>query len=295
MEVRNGKKMNFKRIYSQIAKYGRTIPELAEEYGMEEEEFIERIQMGLEQKLFLSALSASEKHLKQRKACVKSDCSKITENTQVERKDITELKKENEKNAISRLESRRSNLVRNISDEEKKLDTVSESLIMREKVVEEHENEVNEKKKELEVAIKELTKLKNGREKMKESVERQSRKVEELRQELENVENQIYELKNKDAYLVVPNFTGTRPEYGTFYSTVMIEGFTKLSVVEVPEDYYLKPNLDEMIAAGYDSYKEYTEALQFVMLCMKFECEGMEYNILGNDERIKKLLEIVIQ
>ena len=41
MEVRNGKKINFKRIYSQIAKYGKIIPELAEEYGMGEEQFLE--------------------------------------------------------------------------------------------------------------------------------------------------------------------------------------------------------------------------------------------------------------
>lgn len=76
MEIRNGKKMNFKRIYSQIAKYGRTISELAEEYGMDEETFMERIKMGLDSKLFLNALSANERHLKERKACKKNASKK---------------------------------------------------------------------------------------------------------------------------------------------------------------------------------------------------------------------------
>ena len=67
MEVRNGKKMNFKRIYSQIAKYGRSIPELAEEYGMDEHAFIERMEMGLDPKLFSRALKANERNLKQQR------------------------------------------------------------------------------------------------------------------------------------------------------------------------------------------------------------------------------------
>ena len=66
MAVRCNKKLNYKNIYSQIAKYGKTIPEMAEKYEMEEDEFIKRIQMGLEPKLFSNAMSSSEKNLKHR-------------------------------------------------------------------------------------------------------------------------------------------------------------------------------------------------------------------------------------
>ena len=59
MAVRCNKKLNYKNIYSQIAKYGKTIPEMAEKYEMEEDEFIKRIQMGLEPKLFSNAMSSS--------------------------------------------------------------------------------------------------------------------------------------------------------------------------------------------------------------------------------------------
>ena len=73
MDVRNnGKKMNFKRIYSKIAKYGRIIPELAEEYAMEENAFIERMQMGLESKLFSKVMKTNERNLKYRQDAKKN-------------------------------------------------------------------------------------------------------------------------------------------------------------------------------------------------------------------------------
>ena len=67
MEVRNnGKKINYKRIYSQLAKYGKIIPEMAEEYAMDENAFVEKMQMGLESKLFTKAIKANDRNIKYR-------------------------------------------------------------------------------------------------------------------------------------------------------------------------------------------------------------------------------------
>ena len=63
MEVWNGKKVNLKRIYSQIVKYGMTIPELVNEYGIEEQIFMERLKKGFEEKLFSEVRKANERHL----------------------------------------------------------------------------------------------------------------------------------------------------------------------------------------------------------------------------------------
>lgn len=69
MVVRKGKKMNFKRIYSQIVKYGSTIKELSEDYGINRDVFLTRIQKALGTKLFSCVLRADKKNSqKQQKA-----------------------------------------------------------------------------------------------------------------------------------------------------------------------------------------------------------------------------------
>lgn len=68
----------------------------------------------------------------------------------------------------------------------------------------------------------------------------------------------------------------------------------KIKKEEVATDYVLEPNLNDMLVAGYDSYKEYMEGFQFVMLCIEFLCEEKKLTVLVSDGRIKKLLEICI-
>ena len=122
METRNnnGKKMNYKRIYSQIAKYGKIIPELAEEYAMEENVFIERIKMGLDPKLFSNAIKANERNIKHRQSLKKNNSTKTT-NAKQEEQDIVSKKnqervqqnyrsKQSEKDKVSSLEKKRKRL-----------------------------------------------------------------------------------------------------------------------------------------------------------------------------------------
>ena len=317
MAVRCNKKLNYKNIYSQIAKYGKTIPEIAEKYEMEEDEFIKRIQMGLEPKLFSNAMSSSEKNLKHRqkaknkttKTAVKQEEEEMSRkgeakvmfnyrqqqsekdklaSIQEKRKTLEELKNQEpapSESEMDILEKEIADVDEEISKEEKALDTDKLSLASAEK-------SLNDKQKAFEEASKNLEEAKKQKEAAEKLVEKRVNGIKELKNKKESVESQITELKNKNIYLVAPGYSGEKPEYGTFYSTAKIEEFEMLSIVETNAEFAIEPELKEMLIAGYDSYKEYSEALRFVMLCAEYACkEGVEYSVLVDDERLKKLIK----
>ena len=66
MEIRNCKKMNFQIIYKQISKFGRTISELAEEYGMDEDSFIEKNKKGRDPKILSSEKKTRKRNIKKK-------------------------------------------------------------------------------------------------------------------------------------------------------------------------------------------------------------------------------------
>lgn len=319
MEVRNGKKMNFKRIYSQIAKYGKTIPELAKEYGMVETLFLERIQMGLEPKLFSSAIKANERNLKQLRnnnneiGSVKTAPKTATD---VNHEEEIEMARRNEetmeqnyrqkqsqkdkesqrqKKALGKkqppaledmsvLENKKVTITGEIFDKEKALNEAIQILDIREKTVTETQRIFDE-------ASKALAESKSERDEAKNVVAQHTKSIEELKAKLGDVETQITELKNKAIYLVAPGFTGKKPAYGTFYSTTKVQGDETLSVVDAAVDFVIEPELKDMVVAGYDSYKEYMEGLRFAMLCVEYTCKDIEYTVLVDDERLKRLLQ----
>lgn len=316
-EVRNGKKMNFKRIYSQIAKYGKTIPELALEYDMDEQAFIERMEKGLDPKLFSSALKANERNLKQKKRD-EDKCSEqiATETTSENHEEETDMARRNEErmeqnyrqkqSAMARetqkqrkqttrkksgtsedmsvLESKKVAVTGEISEQEKALNEANQILAIREETV-------TETQKVFDEATKALTEAKKERDQAKKAVNQHTQAIDKLKVALSNVESKITELKNKAIYLVAPGYAGDKPAFGTYYSTSAVEGFDGLSVVEAAADYAIEPELKDMVVAGYDSYKEYMEGLRFVMLCVEYTCNGTEYTVLVDDERLKRLLQ----
>lgn len=318
MEVRNGKKMNFKRIYSQIAKYGRSIPELAEEYGMDEQAFIERMEMGLDPKLFSRALKANERNLKQQRnnngngseqSAPITTTKTIDENHEEEEdmarrneeimeqnyrqnqsnKDKTAQRQTSRKSVsasenMSALENKKVTITGEISDKEKDLNEATQILAIREETV-------TETQRVFDKARKALDEAKSERDKAKNVVTQHTQSIEKLKAMLGNVETQITELKNKAIYLVAPGYTGNKPSFGTYYSTTEVKGYDTLSVVEATVDYAIEPELKDMVVAGYDSYKEYMEGLRFVMLCVEYTYKDIEYTVLVNDERLKRLLQ----
>lgn len=317
MAVRCNKKLNYKNIYSQIAKYGKTIPEMAEKYEMEEDEFIKRIQMGLEPKLFSNAMSSSEKNLKHRqkaknkttKTAVKQEEEEMSRkgeakvmfnyrqqqsekdklaSIQEKRKTLEELKSQEpapSESEMDILEKEIADVDEEISKEEKALDTDKLSLASAEKAL-------NDKRKAFEEASKNLEAAKKQKEAAEKLVEKRVNGIKELKNKKESVESQITELKNKNIYLVAPGYSGKKPEYGTFYSTAKVEEFETLSTVEANAEFAIEPELKDMLITGYDSYKEYSNALRFVMLCAEYACkEGIKYSVLVDDERLKKLIK----
>lgn len=322
MEVRNGKKMNFKRIYSQIAKYGRSIPELAEEYGMDEQAFTERMEMGLDPKLFSRVLKANERNLKQQRnnngngseQSAPITTTKTIDENHEEEEDMARRNEErmeqnyrqNQSNKdkaaqrqrkqasrksvstssedMSVLENKKVTITGEISDKEKDLNEATQILAIREETV-------TETQRVFDKARKALDEAKSERDKAKNVVAQHTQSIEKLKAMLVNIETQITELKNKAIYLVAPGYTGKKPAFGTYYSTTEVQGYDTLSVVEAAVDYAIEPELKDMVVAGYDSYKEYMEGLRFVMLCVEYTYKDIEYTVLVNDERLKRLLQ----
>ena len=87
-----------------------------------------------------------------------------------------------------------------------------------------------------------------------------------------------------------PSYKGDKPEFGSFISTVEVEGYENLLIVEPDEAVAIEPELKDMLVAGYDSYKEYSTGLRFAMLCIEYVCKNIEHIILVDDERLKALL-----
>ena len=311
MAVRCAKKLNYKHIYTQIAKYGKTIPEMAEKYEMEEEAFINRIQMGLEPKLFSNAMSASERNLKHRqkaknkttKTAVKQEEEEMSRKGEAKallnyrqqqsekdklasikekKRTLEDLKSQESVSSESEMDILEKEIVEidgELSKEEKELDTDKLSLASAEKVL-------NDKQKAFEEASKNLEAAKKQKEAAEKLVEKRVNGIKELKAKKESVEIQITELKNKNIYLVAPGYSGKNPEYGTFYSTAKVEGFETLSTVEANAEFAIEPELKDMLITGYDSYKEYSNALRFVMLCAEYACkEGVEYSVLVDEDR----------
>ena len=314
MAVRCNKKLNYKNIYSQIAKYGKTIPEMAEKYEMEEDEFIKRIQMGLEPKLFSNAMSSSEKNLKHRqkaknkttKTAVKQEEKEMSRKNEVMAQ-VNYRQKQAEKDKISSLKEKRRTLeelkcqksVSELDILEKKIETIVTKISKQEENINSvkmalscAEERLKNKKKAFDEACRALKYAGRDCDIAKENMEQHVKSLELLKSKKEKIEQQISELKNKDIFLVAPNYTGDKPQYGTFYSVSEIEEYETLFVVEPDTEYAIEPELKDMLIAGYDSYKEYSNGLRFVMLCAEYACkEGIKYSVLVDDERLKKLIK----
>lgn len=112
---------------------------------------------------------------------------------------------------------------------------------------------------------------------------------ENVQDELRRVEAEIQELREKSIYLIDPWYNGELPEYGTFISSVEMEG---VSVQEVPEEYLFKATVEEILL--FDYVPDYKKARLFAGLVAKFELEGISYKLLVSDDRVKSLLEIYI-
>ncbi len=116
-----------------------------------------------------------------------------------------------------------------------------------------------------------------------ESMRQEDLQHETIRQELKAVEEEI---QRNQVYLVAPWYSGVFPQYGTFFSTVEMEGVQVLESTEV-----IKPKFDDMLSAGFDLGSEYMNALAFVALVQEYILKGQSHSVLNTDPRVQKLLD----
>lgn len=286
------KRLNFRTIYSQIVKYGRTIPDVATENGLDEESLIARMRLGLDPKALSKVFKANERNLKKVTEVVERESvkgaaamkkrAKATKNVTV-RSEV----KVTISDCLENLESQRRSIEETISKQEKSLSEAGQ-------ILEIHEESLKETQKVFDEAKRLLAEAKKKRDEAKHIVEYGTKHLEELKRALENLAKQITEVRNKTVYLVAPGFSGKKPEYGTFYSTEQVEGYEELHIQEPSEEYAIEPDLKDMVIAGYDSYKEYMAGLRFIMLCAEFTFKDVEYTILVDNAMIEKLLKVHI-
>ena len=69
----------------------------------------------------------------------------------------------------------------------------------------------------------------------------------QVQKKLQRIEEEIFELKEQTVYLIEPWYSGTLPEYGTFISTVEMEGVQILEPTET-----IEPDFKDMVSAGFD-------------------------------------------
>ena len=278
----NGRKLNFKRIYSQIAKFGKLIPEMASEYDMDEETFRERLEKGLDTKLYATVIKADERNRKSRQTNT-NNMTTTEEDTEMRKNNSMKQGEQSVKEpTIDELESKKIAMIGELAEKEKALNEAEEILAIREQAVADTESVFLKAKKA-------LAEAQNEYEATNKVVLQFSMDLDTLHIKLTKVEEKITHLKNMAIYLVAPGYTGEKPAFGTFFSTVEVEGF-EVSVAEVSGEYAIEPELKDMVVAGYDSYKEYMEGLRFVMLCVEYTCNDKKYTVLVSDERLKKLL-----
>ena len=118
------------------------------------------------------------------------------------------------------------------------------------------------------------------------AVQRAEKQKKMVQEELKAVEEEI---QKKQVYLVAPWYSGKFPEFGTFFSTVEMEGVT---LQNVPEEYLPEASLEGVLL--FDFVPDYKKARVFCGLVAKHELEETHYQLLVSDERVKELLKMYI-
>jgi hypothetical protein len=107
--------------------------------------------------------------------------------------------------------------------------------------------------------------------------------------EVQQVESEIQDLNTRTVYLVDPFYSGELPKYGTFLSTVEMEGVRREIV---PAEYMPKASLEGVLL--FDYVPDYKKARVFCGLVQQFELEEKQYSLLVTDENVQSLLHMYI-
>ena len=106
---------------------------------------------------------------------------------------------------------------------------------------------------------------------------------EEAKQALQLVEEEI---QKNQVYLIAPWYSWELPTFGTFISTVEMEGVQVLEAADT-----IEPDFKDMVSADFNQVSEYVLALRFVSLVQDFILNEKTHRVLNTDPRVKKLLD----
>lgn len=260
-------------VISQMLEGHKTFADLAERYGMEEEDFKQVVARVVNDKDYPRLEKANDKYIASRNRIRKN---KIP----IQKPQV----KERETNPVL---SKRKKLMKylvfidkkreccQVYTEEKKADLTEATL------------ELEEAKKELEEAEKKVKAAQKTYELKNDKAQEAGQQLESLDKERESINKQIQEIDSNIIFLVAPDYQGKKPEYGTLISVVPMEG----AIVEDVSDVVL---ISEMTAEEmflFDSMESAKAANQYIKLVTKYFVDDKKYQLLVDNDILIKLLE----
>lgn len=180
---------------------------------------------------------------------------------------------------------KREELQKELEDRAALLDEAEEILQIRQGTLAEAQSVLEKAQEALQAAVTAVAESETSVKMATIAVQQAQTQQKELQQELQGVEQAIQELKEKTIYLVAPWFTGTLPEYGTFISTVEMEG---VQVVKVPEEYL--PPFSWETAKLFKFVEDFQKASDFAGLAAMYTLDEIQYIILNTDKRVEDLV-----
>jgi hypothetical protein len=280
VKTQNRKTLNFTTIHKRISEQGKTISELAPEYSMTEEAFIQEMRSGLGPKVFSSLKKTSVKNEKLRE--------KQKSSAERKRRKSEKTSQTNEE-AEFLLEKRMSNLISQKEETEKWISFWDGTLIPLDKNKSESNQRIADFKSEIAELEEKIAQEKETLKTIEENYQNSINKKEELEVKLSEITDEIEHLSQRRIFLVAPGYHGEIPNFGRFISTEEIIGMN----VEIKKGDLLinDESLNNMMLCGYYDIREYMRALEFAKLCIAHIVECDQYTILVDDERISKVLE----
>jgi len=292
VKTQNRKTLNFTTIHKRISEQGKTISELAPEYSMTEEAFIQEMRSGLGPKVFSSLKKTSVKNEKLREKQKSSAERKRRNNQKMSEKtnqtNIDDFDVEAE-DAEFLIEKRISNLLSQKEETEKWISFWDGTLIPLDKNKSESNQRIADFKSEIAELEEKIAQEEETLKTIEENYQNSINKKEELEVKLSEITDEIEHLSQRRIFLVAPGYHGEIPNFGRFISTEEIIGMN----VEIKKGELLinDESLNNMMLCGYYDIREYMRALEFAKLCIAHIVECDQYTILVDDERISKVLE----
>lgn len=299
VKTQDRKTLNFTTIHKRISEQGKIISELAPEYSMTEEAFLQEMRSGLGPKVFAALKKTSEKNEKARerlkvsaekkrksrerlleKQRDESVCQDSLD-TKEQQANQTSLKDDNSKPAQEEHELEYFLLLKmEIEDIINQWDVAIESSRKRCLEKEEELRSLNRKLQQVQQELADSENVYQSNLKMRS----------EQDQKLHEIDIQIVKIMQKNIYLIAPGYHGEIPEYGRLISTEPIAGIENVEI-QNGDLLFNDENLSDMMACGYYDVREYMRAIEFAKLCIAFMTEHSHCTILIDDEKISNVLK----